>query len=64
LTIILRSCIVITSITTSVSIVSFLLIDPLADIMIVDRVVGYSKYNEPLILITEQGLCLFAQGNP
>jgi hypothetical protein len=46
-----RSYIVIACITTGASIASFLLIDPLADIMIIDRVVGCSKYNEPLFLI-------------
>jgi hypothetical protein len=46
------------------STISFLLEGPLVNIMIIDRVVGCSKYNKPLILITEQGSCLLAQGDP
>jgi hypothetical protein len=58
LTIVFRSYIAIVCI--AVSAVSFLLEDLLVDIMIVDKVVGCSKYNEPSILIIEQGSCLLA----
>jgi hypothetical protein len=40
--------------------VSFLLEDPFTDIMIVDRAVGCSKYNELSIPITQQGPDLLA----
>jgi hypothetical protein len=46
-----RSYTVIACITASASIASFLLIDPLADIVIIDRAVGCSKYNELLFPI-------------
>jgi hypothetical protein len=45
-----RSCITIACI--AISAVSFLLEDLLVDIMIIDRIVGCSKYNKPLFLIT------------
>jgi hypothetical protein len=48
---VLCSCITIAYITAGASIVSFLLVDPLADIMIIDRAVRYSKYNKPLFPI-------------
>jgi hypothetical protein len=48
---VLRFCIVIVCITTSASIASFLLINLLADIIIIDKIVGYSKYNEPSFLL-------------
>jgi hypothetical protein len=49
LTIVFRSCIIIACII--ISTVFFLLEDPSVDIIIIDRAVGYSKYNELLIPI-------------
>jgi hypothetical protein len=40
--------------------VSFLLEDLLVDIVIIDKVVGCLKYNEPSFLIVLQGTCLLA----
>jgi hypothetical protein len=34
--------------------------DPEVDIIIIDKVVGCLKYNEPLFPIAQQGTCLLA----
>jgi hypothetical protein len=39
----------------NISITSLLLVNPLDNIIIIDRIVGYSKYNKPSIPITQQG---------
>jgi hypothetical protein len=54
LTIVLRFYTAIVYITVSATF--FLLEDPLVDIVIIDKIIGYSKYNEPLTPIRNKDL--------